>query len=605
MVVDLNLSPSCDDDGGENAHNSPEKDKDTPKNEDDDGFDGDVDIGREIEMRLEPGSLVEDIHQAYVLYCEYARCKWFSIRKGCEKYFENSSEIRMKVFNCSCEGQPDNKRSNGRLAIYKKQVTRSNCKARLHVLHERDGPWIVSVFEKVHNHELVNPNESYLLRSSRQLCNAKKSILEAMHSAGIPVTRACKFMKRESGGRQNLGFTRTDAYIHLGRKKSEIKDSRCAIDYEYFKDVISFDTTYKTNKYNMSDETIETFEWLFGVFLEAMYRKELFSAGLHATSRSESAEDALCRGMPGQFLEDSPLLTHIAKLYTRNIYKLFETMCVSFNKETHDVSCSCRMWESKGVFCRHIFKVLYWMNVEVIPERYILRRLTRECKCRCIQGVNSISGGAVNENLSSLLFVNNIIRLTYDLTYELNGDASSRSHKRLEKAEATPHLSENEESISCEKPWKNVRRKWRKKKMKGPKGKGGKLKDDSLVVDSSNEFENSMNSPNDYWPEFCREFSTQQSHLNSITMDVDDSNDNKLEWEERYHQFKWLIDRPDVFYHPPDNIVEASVDVWFEISRIRPNLLFYRPKGEPCWEQMRVLFRETIVLSDTHFGGNA
>ncbi|KAH6782561.1 hypothetical protein C2S52_000564 [Perilla frutescens var. hirtella] len=75
---------------------------------------------------------------------------------------------------------------------------------------------------------------------------------------------------------------------------------------------------------------------------------------------------------------------------------------------------------------------------------------------------------------------------------------------------------------------KNVRRKWRKKKMKGPKGEGGKLKDDSVVVDSSNEFENSMNSPNDYWPEFYREFSTQQSRLNSITMDVDDSNDNKL-----------------------------------------------------------------------------
>ncbi|KAH6800099.1 hypothetical protein C2S52_000563 [Perilla frutescens var. hirtella] len=77
------------------------------------------------------------------------------------------------------------------------------------------------------------------------------------------------------------------------------------------------------------------------------------------------------------------------------------------------------------------------------------------------------------------------------------------------------------------------------------------------------------------------------------------------EWEERYHHFKWLIARPDVFYHPPDNIVEASVDVWFEISRIRPNLLVYRPKGEPCWEHMRVLFRETIVLSDTHSGDNA
>ncbi|KAH6800153.1 hypothetical protein C2S52_000617 [Perilla frutescens var. hirtella] len=269
------------------------------------------------------------------------------------------------------------------------------------------------------------------------------------------------------------------------------------------------------------------------------------------------------------------------------------------------------------------------MNVEVIPERYILRRWTRECKRRCIQGVNSNSRGDVNENLSSLLFVNNIMRLTYDLAYELKGDASSRSRmqsylfqmrQRLLKdhaidtqeagksrGNATPVRKMRNPSV-VKSRGKNVRRKWRKKKMKGLKGEGGKLKDDSLVVDSSNEFENSMNSPNDYWPEFCR-----QSRLNSITMDVDDSNDNKLSQEQRQkpwdknlpYVWLWLISRPGVFYHPLDNTVEASVDVWFEISRIRPNLLVYRPKGEPCWEQMRLLFRETIVLSDTHSQGNA
>ncbi|KAH6759140.1 hypothetical protein C2S51_019375 [Perilla frutescens var. frutescens] len=207
------------------------------------------------------------------------------------------------------------------------------------------------------------------------------------------------------------------------------------------------------------------------------------------------------------------------------------------------------MWESKGVFCRHIFKVLYWINIEVIPKQYILRRWTRECKRRCIQGVNSILGGAVNENLSSLLFVNNTMRLTYDLAYELKGDASSRSRmqsclfqmrQRLLKDHAIDTQEAGKNRGNATAVWKmrnssvvksrgkNVRQKWRKKKMKGPKREGGKLKDDSLVVDSSNEFENSMNSPNDYWPEFCREFSTQQSRLNSITMDVDDSNDNKL-----------------------------------------------------------------------------
>ncbi|KAH6780106.1 hypothetical protein C2S52_011343 [Perilla frutescens var. hirtella] len=644
MVFNLNLSPSSDSDGCEKAHNSPKIDKDTPKTEDDDGYGWAAEIGCEIESRLEPGSLVEDIDQAYALYCEYARY------------------------------QPDNKRSNGRLAVYKKQ--------------------------KVHNHELVNPDQSYLLRSARQLCNAKKSILEALHSVGIPVTRACKFMERESGGRQNVGFTQTDAYIHLGRKKNEIKamygkepevvfSDQCqafmnGVDYTFqiaahrlcqchinqnapsqfgsLNGNIEFKKLW--NRCMNDCETEEEFEevWQKLIYMyeltnnrwfrnmynlrtrwSSVFTNYWFSVGLHATSRSEvtnrilknlesrnntlyefvirycevqnewclreNAKDALYRGMPGQFLENNPLLTHVARVYMRNIYKIFEykahhsmntkiidqphysnndlvfeisssplsdrTMCVSFNKETHDISCTCRMWESKGVFCRHIFKVLYLMNVEVIPERYILRRWMRECKCRYIPGLNSISPVSVNENLS----------------------ANSTPVQKIRN----PYAVKSREKCVC--------RTWRKSKLKGPKGECANLKDHSPIVVSSTEFENSLQSPNDYWPEFCRVESQVLSKLDFEQWNknwiVGDIENNKQEWEERYHQFKWLISRPDVFYYPYDNIVEASVDVWTEISRIRPNLLVYRPKWEPCWEQMRVLFRETIVLSDTHSGGNA
>lgn len=71
-----------------------------------------------------------------------------------------------------------------------------------------------------------------------------------------------------------------------------MRDSRCYTDYCAFGDVLSVDTTFKTNKYNLScapfvglnhhamlgiaflsDEKQETFEWLFETFLEAMQGK--------------------------------------------------------------------------------------------------------------------------------------------------------------------------------------------------------------------------------------------------------------------------------------------------------------------------------------------
>lgn len=294
-------------------------------------------IRLEIEKSLEVGAVVESLDQAYVLYCEYGRMMGFSVKKGQQNYFRRSSEVKMKLFLCSCEGLPDNRASDSKVACYKKQMYRTNCRARLRVSRLKDGPWNVSSFHKVHNHELVAPDQSYLLRSARHLCYAKLSILTALNSAGIEVSKAFRFMEKEARGPENLGFIRKDAYNSLGRARRESKienvdaqrllqyldkraaedplfrwsaqldddgrlmnffyrDARCLLDYNTFGDVLLVDTTHKTNKYNLvcapfvgtnhhrqnvmfgvgflSDETTVSFEWLFSTFLNHMEMKE-------------------------------------------------------------------------------------------------------------------------------------------------------------------------------------------------------------------------------------------------------------------------------------------------------------------------------------------
>lgn len=71
---------------------------------------------------------------------------------------------------------------------FKTQVIGTNCKTHLRVISKRDGPWVVSVFFKQYNHELLNSYQSYLQRSARNLSHAKKSIFETLHAAGIGVS---------------------------------------------------------------------------------------------------------------------------------------------------------------------------------------------------------------------------------------------------------------------------------------------------------------------------------------------------------------------------------------------------------------------------------
>ncbi|XP_042027825.1 protein FAR-RED IMPAIRED RESPONSE 1 isoform X1 [Salvia splendens] len=53
---------------------------------------------------------------------------------------------------------------------------------------------------------------------------------------------------------------------------------------------------------------------------------------------------------------------------------------VTWNEETEDASCGCRMFEYNGFLCRHVMIVLQICGVNSIPAKYILQRWTKNAK---------------------------------------------------------------------------------------------------------------------------------------------------------------------------------------------------------------------------------
>ncbi|KAH6794379.1 hypothetical protein C2S52_004856 [Perilla frutescens var. hirtella] len=179
----------------------------------------------------------------------------------------------------------------------------------------------------------------------------------------------------------------------------------------------------------------------------------------------ERAENAFCLGISGQYVERNRLLTHAAKVYTRNVYKIFEKEAVNninvklidspvdytvdeleftvgdveernrprrvlFNQRTEAVSCTCRMWETEGVLCRHILKVFFTINLRRLPDGCILKRWTRHARNR---SPNSILTPSSGDLMADMLFVNSVMRLTYALALECNESAEDRAtvHERI------------------------------------------------------------------------------------------------------------------------------------------------------------------------------
>jgi hypothetical protein len=277
------------------------------------------------------GQVVLNKDEAYNLYQKHASKMGFSVRKGKEQYYDvEKKNTRMKEYYCSKQGFKNNE-SQGEVS-YERANSRTNCKAMARFNVSKEGVWKITKLVLDHNHDLVPIEQRHLLRSMRNMSNAKGDVIKSMVNAGIRVTDVWSYMGEEVGGFSNLGMTLKDMHNYVYNEKSRLieagdaqslvnhlqnrqaqdamfyysvqfdqqsrltnvfwRDGKSKVDYDCFGDVVIFDTTYRTNKYNLIcapfvgvnhhwqnamfgcalllDETAVSFNWLFKAFLESM-----------------------------------------------------------------------------------------------------------------------------------------------------------------------------------------------------------------------------------------------------------------------------------------------------------------------------------------------
>ncbi|CAJ2640429.1 unnamed protein product [Trifolium pratense] len=285
------------------------------------------------------GQVVHSKDEAYNLYQEHGFKMGFSVRKGKELYYDNDKKnTRLKDFYCSKQGFKNNE-PEGEIAskvAYQRVDSRTNCKAMVRFNVSKDGEWRITKFIMDHNHEFVPLEQRHLLRSFRKVSEAKGGLIKSMVNAGMKVTNIWNYLGEEVGGYDKLGMTMKDMHNFVYTEKMKLieagdaqslvnhlqnrqaqdamfyysvqldqesrltnvfwRDGKSRVDYDCFGDVVVFDTTYRTNKYNLicapfvgvnhhgqnvmfgcaflSNETSISFNWLFKVFLESMGNKQ-------------------------------------------------------------------------------------------------------------------------------------------------------------------------------------------------------------------------------------------------------------------------------------------------------------------------------------------
>ncbi|PNX75333.1 protein FAR1-related sequence 5-like, partial [Trifolium pratense] len=253
-------------------------------------------------------------------YTSFAKKEGFGVRV-------RSTKQNFCMFVCANEGTHIVKGENEE-GKRKRSTSRTDCKASLTVSKAgKRSKWVIKSINNVHNHGMVSPKSVAYLRSHKKMTAATKSLVEKFDEEGVPTGKVATMFQGEDNAfssrdcwnhlrnlrRRNLDVGDAQAVFKFCKKKQVENpnffyaiqcddedrminffwvDGRARLAYQFFGDVITFDTTYKTNKYDMpfapftglnhhfqsilfgcallQDETQRSFEWLFRTWLDAM-----------------------------------------------------------------------------------------------------------------------------------------------------------------------------------------------------------------------------------------------------------------------------------------------------------------------------------------------
>ncbi|XLU22212.1 hypothetical protein S245_058278, partial [Arachis hypogaea] len=177
-----------------------------------------------------------DLDVAYAFYNAFGRVNGFSIRKFKVGRSEIDKRILWQTFVCSRQGyrifrgvdETNRKRAP-------KPETRCGCVAqmRVHIDVGRDW-WYTTLFQNEHNHELVPPTLSRMLRSQRRMTDQEIQRMNDMRDAGIPTTQIYMHFAEQSGGFENVRFQRKDMYNQI-EKQRQLMESDVTETLKYLK----------------------------------------------------------------------------------------------------------------------------------------------------------------------------------------------------------------------------------------------------------------------------------------------------------------------------------------------------------------------------------
>ncbi|KAK9220620.1 hypothetical protein WN943_009272 [Citrus x changshan-huyou] len=306
---------------------------------------------------LEPfeGMEFDSEQAARIFYNSYARRIGFSTRVSVYQRSRRDGSIICRQIVCSREGF--RRGSSENRSKRQRTITRVGCKAQMTVKKQGSGKWAVSKLIKEHNHELVPPDKVHCLRSHRHVSGPARSLIDTLQAAGMGPSGVMSVLIKESGGVNNVGFTKVDCQNYMSSSRQRTLGSGGQVVIDNLKQMQAEDpsffcafqgTRHRFCKWNVFREAQERLSDVYQSHphFEAEFQRKIFM------KFQEELVETLA--YPATIVNDtgSEIIYRVAK----------------FGEE------------QKAHFVRHILAVFRVTNILTLPSHYILKRWTRNAK---------------------------------------------------------------------------------------------------------------------------------------------------------------------------------------------------------------------------------
>lgn len=287
-----------------------------------------------IDWKPRIGMEFDNTKAAFEFWRAYSVHVGFGVRKRYSNKRKKDGIISSCRFTCCKEGVRQKDKRDASVKKHRPE-TRTDCKANVSLVL-RNGKFVIHEFIEDHNHPLQPPETTHMLASHIKITEVQAYEIDMAADSGLREKSTFQLMSTHAGHRANLGYTRVDVrnYLMARRQRSMVYgeagcllqyfqrqllenpsffhayqmdmeeqitnvfwcDAKMVLDYGYFGDVVSLDTTYCTNRANrplalfsgfnhyrgsvifgaalLYDETVESFKWLFETFLQAHNNKK-------------------------------------------------------------------------------------------------------------------------------------------------------------------------------------------------------------------------------------------------------------------------------------------------------------------------------------------